>query len=147
MSKDKQAGLPYSPNAVSSFRRVRQVAAENGTVGLVLWLTKWIFWNWQIYRLLPNPVRSYCATRLKYASPNKQYGIRGPITYDLLGYIYRLLDGALAQMDLAFVKEEGIFRRQHVYASPPQRAAQNKQFQEGQRKAMIRQFNHDHDGR
>lgn len=65
------------------------------------------------------------------------------VTYDLVGYIYRLLDGALAQMDLAFVKEEGIFRRQHVYASPPQRAAQNKQFQEGQRKALARQLNHD----
>lgn len=40
--------------------------------------------------------------------------------YDVIGKNYRLLDGALAQLDLAFVKRNGIFRESNLYATPEQ---------------------------
>ena len=43
---------------------------------------------------------------------------------------YRPLDDALSQADIAFVKEHGLFRRQHAYATAAQRDAQNKQMQQ-----------------
>ena len=43
----------------------------------------------------------------------REYGF---VVYDIFGLQYRLLDGALSQVDLLFVREEGIFRQQHVYA-------------------------------
>jgi FkbM family methyltransferase len=50
----------------------------------------------------------------------------GFVAYDFGNLNYRLLDGALAQADLAFVRADGAFRRRHVYASPAQRAAQDE---------------------
>ena len=55
---------------------------------------------------------------------------RGFVAYDVFHLMYRPLDGALSQFDLAFVKESGIFRRQHVYATPEQRRAQDARFAE-----------------
>jgi FkbM family methyltransferase len=52
----------------------------------------------------------------------------GFVAYDTLGCIYRLFDGALSQVDIAFVKEQGVFRQTHLYASPEQRAAQDALF-------------------
>jgi FkbM family methyltransferase len=46
---------------------------------------------------------------------------RGFVLYDTWGFLYRPYDGALAQMDIAFVREDGIFRRSHAYATPDQR--------------------------
>lgn len=46
---------------------------------------------------------------------------RGFVPYDLTGLRYRPLDNALAQIDLAFVKENGIFRKYHNYATEEQR--------------------------
>lgn len=40
---------------------------------------------------------------------------RGFVAYDLFGGHTRPLDGALAQVDIVFVKEAGPFRRSHVY--------------------------------
>jgi FkbM family methyltransferase len=40
---------------------------------------------------------------------------RGFVVYDLFGGHTRPLDGALAQVDLVFVKETGPFRQSHVY--------------------------------
>jgi hypothetical protein len=37
------------------------------------------------------------------------------VVYDIFGWHTRLLDGALAQVDLAFVKENGQFRKHHRY--------------------------------
>jgi FkbM family methyltransferase len=54
---------------------------------------------------------------------------RGFVPYDIVGVQYRPLDGALSQADIAFVKEDGLFRRQHAYATAAQRDAQNKQMQ------------------
>lgn len=48
--------------------------------------------------------------------------------YDLLGLQYRPIDGALSQVDVVFVKEHGLFRRVHAYATAEQRRAQNKDF-------------------
>lgn len=48
---------------------------------------------------------------------------RGFAAYDLVGYSYRPVDGALAQVDVAFVKEGGPLRSCHVYATPAQRAS------------------------
>lgn len=49
-------------------------------------------------------------------------GSRGFSLYDLIKGHYRPLDGALAQVDLAFVKTEGRFRQSHDYATRDQRA-------------------------
>jgi FkbM family methyltransferase len=46
---------------------------------------------------------------------------RGFVLYDTWGFLYRPYDGALAQMDMAFVREGGRFRTSHVYATPDQR--------------------------
>lgn len=50
----------------------------------------------------------------------------GFVVYDISGLQYRPLDNALSQIDIAFVKEEGLFRERHFYATPEQREAQNK---------------------
>jgi len=52
----------------------------------------------------------------------------GFVVYDILETRYRLLDGAMVQADLAFVQEAGMFRREHAYATPAQRAAQDAAF-------------------
>ena len=52
---------------------------------------------------------------------------RGFVPYDIVGRQYRPLDRALSQADIAFVKEDGIFRRHHCYATAEQRDAQNQQ--------------------
>jgi FkbM family methyltransferase len=50
----------------------------------------------------------------------KQFGF---VAYDMWGHNYRPFDGALAQVDMAFVREEGAFRKSHVFATPEQRMA------------------------
>lgn len=45
----------------------------------------------------------------------------GFVAYDLYGLHYRPLDGALAQIDLVFVREAGRFRKSHAYATAQQR--------------------------
>jgi FkbM family methyltransferase len=45
---------------------------------------------------------------------------RGYVVYDVYGGHLRPLDGALAQVDVAFVREDGRFRRAHAYATPEQ---------------------------
>lgn len=54
---------------------------------------------------------------------------RGFVLYDITGLQYRPLDNALSQADVAFVKDSGMFRREHFYATPAQRAAQNQRIQ------------------
>jgi FkbM family methyltransferase len=49
------------------------------------------------------------------------------VIYDILSLHYRLLDNALGQVDLAFVPEHSLLRREQVYASPHQRQRQTKQ--------------------
>lgn len=53
---------------------------------------------------------------------------KGFVPYDILGQQYRPLDGALSQVDIAFVKETGRFRQHHYYATPQQRHEQNHLF-------------------
>lgn len=55
----------------------------------------------------------------------------GFVPYDIFGHIYRLVDGALGQVDMAFVKRNGMFRTTHVYATPVQRERQNRMLVEG----------------
>ncbi len=50
------------------------------------------------------------------------------VAYDLCGFLYRPLDGALAQADAAFVKEGGIFRRSRAFATAGQRAELDRRF-------------------
>jgi len=45
----------------------------------------------------------------------------GFVVYDIVGRLYRPLDDALAQIDMAFVKENSQFRKYHIYANPKQR--------------------------
>lgn len=51
---------------------------------------------------------------------------RGFVPYDVCGLAYRPLDNALAQLDIAFVREDGPFRRHHHYASAAQRSEQDR---------------------
>jgi FkbM family methyltransferase len=53
---------------------------------------------------------------------------RGFICYDIIGNAYRPLDNSLWQVDLVFVKENGIFRQDHRYATEVQRMEQIKDF-------------------
>ena len=46
---------------------------------------------------------------------------KGFVAYDIVGGKTRLLDGALAQVDIVFVKENGRFRQSHHWATPEQR--------------------------
>lgn len=50
----------------------------------------------------------------------------GFVVYEALGYLYRPLDGAMAQMDLVFVKESGPFRKQQCFATSEQRREQTE---------------------
>ena len=45
---------------------------------------------------------------------------RGFVAYDIFGGTTRPLDVALGQIDMVFVKENGLFRRNHCYATPDQ---------------------------
>src|SRR5713226_9564640 len=47
----------------------------------------------------------------------------GFVAYDVFGFSYRPFDNALCQVDMAFVREDGLFRKAHVYATPEQRRA------------------------
>jgi FkbM family methyltransferase len=62
----------------------------------------------------------------------------GFVAYDLFHPIYRPLDDALSQFDLAFVKAAGRFRQHHVYATPDQRSEQNARFAESTARARAR---------
>lgn len=46
---------------------------------------------------------------------------RSYVVYDIIDHLYRPLDGALGCVDLAFVKENGQFRKEHFYATREQR--------------------------
>ena len=46
---------------------------------------------------------------------------QGFVTYDLFGGHNRYLDGAFAQIDMVFVKENGFLRKDHAYATREQR--------------------------
>jgi hypothetical protein len=48
---------------------------------------------------------------------------RGFVTYDLVEGHNRPLDNALAQKDVFFVKENGLFRESHNWATREQRRA------------------------
>jgi FkbM family methyltransferase len=48
---------------------------------------------------------------------------RGFVVYDILDYGYRPLDGAMSQVDMAFVKESGQFREHLFFATREQREA------------------------
>jgi FkbM family methyltransferase len=45
---------------------------------------------------------------------------RGFVAYDLFGGALRLSDGALAVSNIAFVREDGRFRRDHAFGTPEQ---------------------------
>jgi FkbM family methyltransferase len=46
----------------------------------------------------------------------------GFVPYDLVGGLYRPLDGALAQVDVVFARRSGVLRRSHNFATPQQRS-------------------------
>lgn len=59
---------------------------------------------------------------------------RGFVAYDIYELHYRPLDNALSQIDIAFVKETGLFRKYHYYATSIQREEQNRRFELQMRK-------------
>lgn len=50
--------------------------------------------------------------------------------YEFFDPLYRPLDGAMSQVDIAFVKKSGMFRFHHVYATSEQREIQNQKLLE-----------------
>jgi FkbM family methyltransferase len=54
---------------------------------------------------------------------------RGFVVYDIFGNHNRPLDGALCQVDMAFVKENGQFRKEHFFATAQQRQQQTRRLQ------------------
>ena len=46
---------------------------------------------------------------------------RGFVVYDVWGLLYRPYDVALAQLDMAFVRQDGLFRKSQIFASSEQR--------------------------
>lgn len=52
----------------------------------------------------------------------------GFAAYDVFDLQYRKLDGAMSQVDIAFVKDKGLFREHHFYANREQRAQQDREF-------------------
>ena len=48
---------------------------------------------------------------------------KGFVPYDIFGYLYRPRDNALSQVDIVFVREDSMFRREHGYATQSQRMA------------------------
>lgn len=52
-------------------------------------------------------------------SKMKEFGF---VAYDICGLIYRPLDGALSQIHMVFVREDGMFRKSHAFATAEQRA-------------------------
>lgn len=63
-------------------------------------------------------------------SAMKQYGF---VVYDVWGFNYRPFDGALCQLDMAFVREHGPFRKHSVFATPQQRTAMASSLDHGGR--------------
>jgi FkbM family methyltransferase len=55
---------------------------------------------------------------------------RGFVAYDIFDSQYRLLDGAMSQIDIAFVRDISNFRKFHCYANQKQREQQDKQILE-----------------
>ena len=53
---------------------------------------------------------------------------RGFLPYDLTGFLFRPLDGALMQIDVLFVPADSPLRRFSFYATPEQRAQQDQLF-------------------
>jgi FkbM family methyltransferase len=51
---------------------------------------------------------------------------QGFVAYDIYGLQYRPLDNALSQADVAFVREPGVFREHHYYATRQQREQQDR---------------------
>jgi hypothetical protein len=51
---------------------------------------------------------------------------QGFVPYDIFDLQYRLLDGAMSQVDIAFTREQGLLRKYHFYATREQRAEQTK---------------------
>ena len=49
------------------------------------------------------------------------------IPYDIYGLHYRPLDGALSQIDIAFMREDGQFCMSHHYVTLEQRTKQNRE--------------------
>jgi FkbM family methyltransferase len=49
---------------------------------------------------------------------------KGFVAWDIFGMGYRMLDDALCQVDVVFVREDGIFRKVHKYATEEQRLVQ-----------------------
>ncbi len=62
---------------------------------------------------------------------------RGFVFYDIISCLYRPLDGALCQIDTAFVKEDSLFRKDHRYCTRRQRIVQDKRFRKKNKKRLI----------
>jgi FkbM family methyltransferase len=57
----------------------------------------------------------------QFADVVKYMQERGFVVYDIWGMLYRPLDGALAQIDIAFVRKHSALRENQAFATPEQR--------------------------
>lgn len=64
----------------------------------------------------------------------------GFVPYEFIEPKYRLLDNAMHQIDVVFVRNNSLFRQDHTYASPEYRQRQNQKFIEhyAQQKSSLR---------
>ena len=54
---------------------------------------------------------------------------KGFVAWDIFGLEYRMVDSALCQVDMVFVKEDGLFRKVQQYAREDQRIQQLKKLE------------------
>lgn len=62
---------------------------------------------------------------------------KGFVIYEIFDIGYRLLDDAMSQVDIAFVKENSVLRKFHHYASKEQREKQNQLFLEALKQPVL----------
>lgn len=55
---------------------------------------------------------------------------KGFVVYDIFSFSNRPLDSALAQVDIAFVKRESLFRTKHIFATKEQRSKLNDEIKQ-----------------
>jgi FkbM family methyltransferase len=67
----------------------------------------------------------------QFADVVKYMQERGFVVYDVWGMLYRPLDGALAQVDIAFMRTDSVLRENQAFATPEQRKSFAWNLQDG----------------
>ena len=106
----REHGLP-GPYVLKVDVEGAELSVLDGAPG-VLAKTELVLLEVRLFELLPG------AAQLHDVIPYMRE--RGFVAYDIFGGAVRLTDGALAVTNLAFVREDGRFRRDHAFGTPEQ---------------------------